>query len=154
MTPLGWLGHKTSTQTNKPRVVMFSSVYFSDMKVIILGDYSVGKTSLICRYIEGKFHTQEPVSINRLTCQDPYLIFTLRKHAYSNTLRILPSKKWKFSDKKIWYFSWWGSSNECPQSMLWAKIRKLMYTPVNPSFTIWKWGLRGSAFYRYVFVMN
>ena len=35
------------------------------MKVIILGDYSVGKTSLICRYIEGKFHTQEPVSLLR-----------------------------------------------------------------------------------------
>lgn len=32
----------------------------ADMKVIILGDYSVGKTSLICRYIEGKFQTQEP----------------------------------------------------------------------------------------------
>lgn len=32
----------------------------ADMKVIILGDYSVGKTSLICRYIEGTFHPQEP----------------------------------------------------------------------------------------------
>ena len=29
-----------------------------------------------------------------------------------------------------------------------------MYTPVNPSFTIWKWGLRGSKLYRYVFVMT
>ena len=28
-----------------------------------------------------------------------------------------------------------------------------MYTPVNPSFTIWKWGLRGSKLYRHVFVM-
>ena len=28
-----------------------------------------------------------------------------------------------------------------------------MYTPVNPSFTIQKWGLRGSKLYRYVFVM-
>ena len=28
-----------------------------------------------------------------------------------------------------------------------------MYTPVNPSFTIQKWGLRGSVLYRYVFVM-
>ena len=31
---------------------------------------------------------------------------------------------------------WWGSSNEYPQSMFWAEIRKIMYTPVNPSFTI------------------
>ena len=28
-----------------------------------------------------------------------------------------------------------------------------MYTPVNPSFTIQKWGLRGSKLYRHVFVM-
>ena len=36
----------------------------------------------------------------------------------------------------------------------WAEIRKIMYTPVNPSFTIQKWGLRGSKLYRYVFVMH
>ena len=29
-----------------------------------------------------------------------------------------------------------GGSNEYPQSIFWAKIRKIMYTPVNPSFTI------------------
>ena len=47
----------------------------------------------------------------------------------------------------------WGGSNEYPRSMFWAEIRKLMYTPVNPSFTIEKWGLRGSKLYRHVFVM-
>ena len=30
----------------------------------------------------------------------------------------------------------WGGSNEYPQSMFWAEIRKIMNTPVNPSFTI------------------
>ena len=30
----------------------------------------------------------------------------------------------------------WGGSNEYPQSMFWAEIRKIMYTPINPSFTI------------------
>ena len=30
----------------------------------------------------------------------------------------------------------WGGSNEYLQSMFWAEIRKIMYTPVNPSFTI------------------
>ena len=30
----------------------------------------------------------------------------------------------------------WGGSNEYPQSMFWAEIRKIIYTPVNPSFTI------------------
>ena len=29
-----------------------------------------------------------------------------------------------------------GGSNEYPQSMFWAEIRKIMYTPVNPSFTM------------------
>ena len=29
-----------------------------------------------------------------------------------------------------------GGSNEYPQSMFYAEIRKIMYTPVNPSFTI------------------
>ena len=29
-----------------------------------------------------------------------------------------------------------GGSNEYPQSMFSAEIRKIIYTPVNPSFTI------------------
>ena len=29
-----------------------------------------------------------------------------------------------------------------------------MFTPVNPSFTILKWGLRGSKLYSHVFVME
>ena len=29
-----------------------------------------------------------------------------------------------------------GGSNEYPRSMLSADIRKMMYTPINPSFTI------------------
>ena len=75
----------------------------------------------------------------------------LRKHAYSNILKISPPKKWKFSDKKFQCFHISaqnidcgyplepprrGGSNEYPQSMLLSKIRKIMYTPVNPSFTI------------------
>ena len=39
------------------------------------------------------------------------------------------TKNWKFSDKKFWYFSYFcskhrGGSNEYPQSMFWAEIRK------------------------------
>ena len=30
----------------------------------------------------------------------------------------------------------------------------MTYTPVNPSFTTSKWGLRGSKLYRHVFVMD
>ena len=76
----------------------------------------------------------------------------LRKHAYSNILKISPPKRWKFSDKISDIFFHIsaqnidygyslgpprrGGSNENPQSMVWAEIWKVMYTPVNPSFTI------------------
>ena len=61
------------------------------------------------------------------------------------------TKKWKFSDKNPDNFHISaqnidcgyslepprrGGSNEYPQSMFWAEIRKIMHTPVNPSFTI------------------
>ena len=46
-----------------------------------------------------------------------------------------------------------GGSNEYPQSIFLSRNKKIMYTPVNPSLTIQKWGLRGSKLYRYVFVM-
>ena len=46
-----------------------------------------------------------------------------------------------------------GGYNDYPQSMIRAEIRQIMYTPVNPRFTIEKWGLRGSKLYRHVFVM-
>ena len=86
---------------------------------------------------------------------------------------------WKFCNqkkerfqikKKSWYFFYIsaqnidcgyslepprrGGSNEYPQSMFWAEIRKIMYTPVNPGFIILKWGLRGSKLYRHVYVMS
>ena len=47
-----------------------------------------------------------------------------------------------------------GGSNEYPQSMLLSRNKKIMYTPVNPSSTIQKGGLRRSKLYRYVFVMT
>ena len=76
---------------------------------------------------------------------------------------------WKFSDKKSDIFHTSArnilcgyslepprrcGSNEYPQFMFWAKIRKIMFTPVNPRFTIQKWSLRGSKLYRYVFEMG
>ena len=75
----------------------------------------------------------------------------LRKHAYSNILKISPPKTESFQIKNsdIFHISAQnidcgyslepprrGSSKEYPQSMFWAEIRKIMYTPVNPSFTI------------------
>ena len=77
--------------------------------------------------------------------------FSLRKHACSNIWKISPPKNWKFSDKNsdIFHISAQnidcgyslepprqGGSNEYPQSMFYAVIRKIRYTPLNPSFTI------------------
>ena len=45
-----------------------------------------------------------------------------------------------------------GGSNEYHSLCVWAEIRKIMYTPVNPSYTKQKWGLRGSKLYKCVFV--
>ena len=36
-----------------------------------------------------------------------------------------------------------GGSNEYPKSMFWSKNKKNMYTRVNPTFSIYKWGVRG-----------
>ena len=48
----------------------------------------------------------------------------------------------------------WGGSNAYHNLCFWAEIRKIMYNPVNPSFTIQKWGLRGPKLYRHVFVIR
>ena len=37
--------------------------------------------------------------------------------------------------------------------MFLSRNKKIMYTPVKPSFTIYKWGLSWSKLYRYVFVL-
>ena len=75
----------------------------------------------------------------------------LRKHAYSNTLKFSPPKteNLQIKNSDIFHISApnidcgyllepprRGGSNEYPQSMFLAAIRKIMYTPVNPSFTI------------------
>ena len=84
-------------------------------------------------------------------------MLTLRKHAYSNILKILEPKKENFqiNNSDVFHIPAQnidcgcslepprrGGSNEYPQYVL-SKISKIMYTPVNPSFTIEKWGLRG-----------
>ena len=43
---------------------------------------------------------------------------TLRKHAYSNILKILLPKNWKFSDKNLRYFSYY-----CSKHILWVLVR-------------------------------
>ena len=89
-----------------------------------------------------------------------YIICTsLRKHAYSNTLKILPPEKWKFSDKKnsdILQISAQnidcgyllepprrGGSNEYPQSMVLSRNKKHNVYPWKPQFYYIKVGFKG-----------
>ena len=80
-----------------------------------------------------------------------YIHIPLQKHAYSNILNILTTKKWNFSDKNLDISHTSGQNIDCGHSLelprrgisneyhnlcFWAEIRKIMYTPVNPSFTI------------------
>ena len=58
----------------------------------------------------------------------------LRKHAYSNILRILPPKNENFQMKKSDIFHINAQNIDCGYSL--EPPRKIMYTPVNPSFTI------------------
>ena len=89
-------------------------------------------------------------------------IHSIMKTRLFKFIENLTTKKGKYSDKKFWYFHisaqtidcwyslelpWWGSSTEYSQSMFFSKIRKIMYTPVNHSFTTLIWGLRGSKLY-------
>ena len=87
----------------------------------------------------------------------------LRSSHYENTpiqiyWKFYHQKKGKFSDEYFYIFHisaqnidcgylleppQWGGSNAYPQSMFWAEIRKIISTPVNPSFTTQKWSLRG-----------
>ena len=81
---------------------------------------------------------------------------TLRKHAYSNILNILPTKNENFQIKIPIFFhisaqniDWGyllepprrGGSNEYSQSMFLSTNKKIMYTPVNPSFFLYKSGV-------------
>ena len=71
----------------------------------------------------------------------------LWKHAYSNILKISPPKTESFQRKILIFFSyycskhkWWVTAEAVLTSThnlcFWAEKRTIMYTPVNPSFTI------------------
>ena len=64
---------------------------------------------------------------------------SLRKHAYSNILKILPPKAESFRIKILIFFYISAQNIDCGYSLEpphRAEIRKIMYTPVNPSFAV------------------
>ena len=83
---------------------------------------------------------------------------TLRKHAYSNILTILPRKYEKYSDKKSDTFHisaqnidcWYsleppqrGGSNEYPQSIVLSRNKKNNVYPCKPQFYYTEVGFKG-----------
>ena len=105
------------------------------------------KTELIA-IVPSKIIADASLNVFFLFCFFPYITKTC---LFKHTENVI-TKKWIFSDKKILIFFLIsaqnidcgyslepprrGGSNEYLQSMFWAEIRKKMYTPVNPSFTI------------------
>ena len=88
--------------------------------------------------------------------------FPLRKHAYSNILKILPPKNENFQIKNsdIFHISAQnidceysletprrGGSNEYPQSMFFSKIRQNNLYPCKPQFYYIKVGFKGGQNY-------
>ena len=73
---------------------------------------------------------------------------TLRKQAYSNILKISHPKTENFLIKSSHIFHISAQNIDCGYSLgktvltsthnlcFWAEIRKILHTPVNPSFTI------------------
>ena len=95
--------------------------------------------------------------------------YSLRKHAYSNILKILQPKEENFQirNSDIFHISAQnihcvyslepprrGGSNEYPQSMFLSKNKKNNVYPCKPQFYCIKVGFKGSKLYRYVFVMS
>ena len=90
----------------------------------------------------------------------------LRKHAYSNILKILPPTNEKKNQIKIRIFFIFllnidcGYSYEYPQSMFLSRNKNKNVYPCKPQFYYIKgggggwWALRGSKFYRRVFMMH
>ena len=108
------------------------------------------------------------MSANLITIRIQRISNALRKHAYSNILKILQPKKENFSDKILSYFHISaqnidcenslepprrGSSNEYPQSMFLRRNKKNNVHPCKPQFYVIKVGFKGPKLYRRVFVM-
>ena len=78
---------------------------------------------------------------------------TLRKHTFSNILKISPPKTESFSDKNSDIFQislpYQGSSNEYPQSMFLSRNKKNNVYPCKPQFYYIKVGFKGLKLYRY-----
>ena len=96
----------------------------------------------------------EEAGANYITKARPYITKT-RLFKYTENFT---SKNWKFSDKKLWYFSYFcpkhrlwyslepprrGGSNEYPQSMFLSRNKNNNVYPCKPQFYYTKVGFKG-----------
>ena len=173
--------HLSNTHQNLPECCsncmlfpVFDGFHSSDIFRLFVQDKQICLSNLLTILITCKIclttrsrlaRTDVTLVVVRDTSGEEVTWSPLRKHTYSNIMKILQQKKkkkkkWKCSDINFWYFSYFCSKHRLwvlvrtASMMFFSKIRKIMYTPVNPSFTIFKWGLRGSKLYRCVFMMS
>ena len=67
----------------------------------------------------------------------PVCLYALRKHVYSNIRNILTTENEKIQIKFGCFSYFWSKHRLSTHNLcFWTEIRKIMYTPVNPSFTI------------------
>ena len=111
--------------------------FYGQLEKYILLNMSIGRTNIL---------------------QGSWTAESLRKHAYSNILKIFTTKNWKFSDKNSNTFHISaqnidcgysleplrrGGSNEYPQSMLLSRNKKNNAYPCKPQFYYIKVGFKG-----------
>ena len=99
----------------------------------------------------------------RIEFEKENYLYHITKTRLFKYIEIFTSKNRKFSNEKIWYFSYscskhrlWVLVRTAPpihNLCFWAEVRKIIYIPVNPNFTVWKWGLWGSKLYSHVCAM-
>ena len=105
---------------------------------------------------------EAPVTFAPAGAMTPSAEFLYEEHYENTPIQIYRTfyhqKKWKFSDKKFWYFlisaqntDWryslelprWGGSNEYPQSMFLSRNKKNNVYPCKPQFYYIKVGFKG-----------
>ena len=135
--------------------------------------YSQSETNYLHWKLNAKrktsFHASE-YSISHITIYKEWSVVQhkpLRKHAYSNILKISPRKKESFQIKFSIFFIFLldidcgysveppcqGGSNEYPQSMFLSRKKKNNVYPCKLQFYYIKVGFKGSKLFWYVFVM-
>ena len=135
--------------------------------LILMKDTTIFKTRYVgCLGLEPSLFFIILYELRRSSCKPAgaHVVFAFRKHAHSNILKILPQKKWKFSDKNsdIFHISAQnidcgyslepprplepprrGGSNEYPQSMFLSRYKKNNVYPCKPQFYYIKVGFKG-----------